>query len=123
MSSPNIVTVTSIIGNTAYLIPSGTSATSWSALTPSTNTVNKVNNIVAANVTSAPATITLSVNSGVGGAGTNFRLANQITVPAYASLIIVDKTTAIYVTDAQSIVVTSGTSNAIELVSSYEAIS
>ena len=122
MANPNIVNVTSIYGNTSYLVPTGTSATTWTALTPAAGTVNKIDNIVAANVTGTAATITVSVNSATGGGGTAYRLAYQITVPANASLIITDKTTAFYVGEAQSVVVTSGTTNAIEMVASYEAI-
>lgn len=122
MANPNIVSVTSIYGNTSYLVPTTTTATTWTALTPSANTVNKIDNIVAANVTGTAAVITLSVNSATGGGGTAYRLAYQITVPANASLIITDKTTAFYLGEAQSIVVTSGTTNAIEMVASYEAI-
>jgi hypothetical protein len=122
MANPNIVNVTSIYGNTSYLIPTTTTATTWTALTPSAGTVNKIDNIVAANVTGTAAVITVSVNSAVSGGGTAYRLAYQITVPANASLIITDKTTAFYVGEAQSVVVTSGTTNAIEMVASYEAI-
>jgi hypothetical protein len=122
MANPNIVNVTSIYGNTSYLVPTGTSATTWTALTPSSNTVNKINNIVAANVTSTSATITVSINSAISGGGTAYRLAYQIAVPANASLIVCDKSTGFYLGDAQSVVVTSGTSNAIEMTASYEAI-
>lgn len=122
MANPNIVNVTSIYGNTSYLIPSGTSATTWTALTPAANTVNKIDNIVAANVSGAPANITVSINSATGGGGTAYRIAFAVTVPANASLIIVDKSTSIYVGESQSIVVTSGTSGAIEMTASYEAI-
>ena len=122
MANPNIVNVTSIYGNTSYLIPTGTTATTWTALTPAVGTVNKIDNIVAANVTGATATITVSINSATGGGGTAYRLAYQITIPVNASLIICDKSTAFYLGEAQSIVVTSGTSNAIELTASYEAI-
>jgi hypothetical protein len=122
MANPNIVNVTSIYGNTSYLVPTTTTATTWTALTPAAGTVNKIDNIVAANVTGTAATITVSVNSATGGGGTAYRLAYQITVPANASLIITDKTTAFYVGEAQSVVVTSGTTNAIEMVASYEAI-
>lgn len=122
MANPNITAVVSIYGNTTYLIPSTTSATTWTSLTPAVGTVYKVNSIVAANVTGTAATITVSVNSATGGGGTAYRLAWQITIPANASLIITDKTTAFYVGEAQSIVVTSGTASAIELVASYEAI-
>jgi hypothetical protein len=122
MANPNIVSVTSIYGNTSYLIPSTTTATTWTALTPAVGTVNKIDNIVAANVSSATATITVSINSAAAGGGTAYRLAYQVSVPANASLIIVDKSTAFYVGEAQSIVVTSGTTNAIEMTASYEAI-
>ena len=122
MANPNIVAVTSIYGSTTYLIPTGTSATTWTALTPSVGTVNKIGSIVATNVTGSSATITVSINSAAAGGGTNYRLAYQVTVPANASLIVVDKSTAFYLGEAQSIVVTSGTTSAIELTSSYEAI-
>jgi len=122
MANPNIVNVTSIYGNTSYLIPSTTGATAWTALTPAVNTVNKVNNIVASNVTGSAVNVTVSINSATGGGGTAYRIAYQISVPANSSLIIVDKTTAIYVGESQSVVVTVGTSNAIELTASYEAL-
>ena len=122
MANPNIVNVTSIYGNTSYLIPSTTGATTWTALTPATGTVNKVNNIVASNVTGSAVAVTVSINSATGGGGTAYRIAYQISVPANSSLIIVDKTTAIYVGEGQSIVATVGTANAIELTASYEAL-
>lgn len=122
MANPNIVNVTSIFGNTTYLIPSTTSATTWTALTPAVGTVNKVNNIVAANVTGSAVAVTVSINSAISGGGTAYDIAYQISVPANASLIIIDKSTSIYVGEAQSIVVTVGTGSALELTSSYEAI-
>ena len=122
MANPNIVNVTSIYGNTSYLIPANTSANTWTALTPAAGTVNKVNNIVASNVTGSAALVTVSVNSATGGGGTAYRVAYQISVPSGASLIIVDKTTALYIGESQSVVVTVGTASAIELTASYEAI-
>jgi len=122
MANPNIVNVTSIYGNTSYLIPSTTSATTWTALTPASGTVNKIDNIVAANVTGSVATVTVSINSAISGGGTAYRLVYQVIVPVNASLIVVDKSTAFYLGEAQSIVVTVGTASAIELTASYEAI-
>lgn len=122
MANPNIVNVTSIYGNTTYLIPSTTGATTWTALTPSANTVNRVTSIVAANVTAGAVAVTVSVNSATGGGGTAYRIAYQISVPANASLIITDKTTSLYIGEGQSVVVTVGTGSAIELTATYEAI-
>ena len=122
MANPNIVNVTSIYGNTSYLIPSTTSATTWTALTPAAGTVNKIDNIVAANVTGSVATVTVAINSAAAGAGTNYRLVYQVPVPVNASIVVADKSTAFYLGEAQSIVVTVGTASAIELTASYEAI-
>jgi len=123
MANPNIVNVTSIYGNTNYLIPSTTSATTWTALTPAAGTVNKIDNIVAANVTASVATVTVSINSATAGGGTAYRLVYQVPVPVNASIVVADKSTAFYLGEAQSIVVTVGTASAIELTASYEAIS
>ena len=122
MANPNIVNVTSIYGNTSYLIPSSTAAATWTALTPAAGTVNKIDNIVAANVTASVATVTVAINSAAAGAGTNYRLVYQVPVPVNASIVVVDKSTAFYLGEAQSIVVTVGTASAIELTTSYEAI-
>jgi hypothetical protein len=122
MANPNIVNVTSIYGNTSYLIPSTTSATTWTALTPAAGTVNKIDNIVASNVTASVATVTVAINSAAAGAGTNYRLVYQVPVPVNASIVVADKSTAFYLGEAQSIVVTVGTASAIELTASYEAI-
>jgi len=122
MASPNIVTASSIYGGTTYLVPTGTSATTWTTLTPATNSLNRVNTLIATNVTATAASITVSVNSATGGGGTAYRLAYQISVPGYAALILVDKSDPLYIGESQSVVVTSGTSSAIELVSSYETI-
>lgn len=122
MANPNIVNVTSIYGNTTYLIPSVTTATVWTALTPATGTVNKLDSITAANVTTSTATVTVSVNSATAGGGTAYRIAYQISVPAYTTLVLVDKTLSMYIGEGQSVVVTVGTASAIELVATYEAI-
>ena len=133
MANPNIVNVTSIYGNTAYVIPSGTSAnTSWTynggtaltGLTPSANTVNRITSIVVANNSNAAANCSVAVaNNATYGSGTANYLAYQISVPAGASLIVTDKTTSFYVTENQSVGVITGTANALSFVATFEAIS
>jgi len=122
MANPNILNATSIYGNSTYLVPTTTTATPWTALTPAVGTVNRIDYLMAANVTGTAATITVSLNSATGGGGTAYRIAFQIQVPANTTLILSDKSTAIYLGENQSIVVTSGTTNAIEMTASYEAI-
>jgi len=122
MANPNILGATTIYGNTTYLIPANTSVNTWTALTPSANTVHKIENITVSNVTGNAVPITLSINSAISGGGTAYRIAYQISVPSNASLILTDKTTSFYVTETQSVVATVGTASALELVASYEAI-
>ena len=132
MANPNIVNVTSIYGNSAYVIPSNTSvsvawtyngSTSLTGLTPSANTVNRVTSIVVANVTSSAATCTVAIsNNATYASGTPYYIAYQISVPPNASVIVTDKTTSFYVTENQSVGVISGTSSALNYTATFEAI-
>ena len=123
MANPNIVNATSIYVSTTYLIPTGTNATTWTSLTPSANAVTKIDSLTATNVTASPAVITISVNNATGGGGTAYRIAFQLSIPAYTSLMLVDKGNPLYIGETQSVVATSGTNNAIELVASIQVLS
>ena len=133
MANPNIVNVTSIYGNTAYVIPSTTAATtSWTyngtttltGLTPASGTVNRVTGLTVANTTSSAATATVGIgnNATFGSATVVSYPAYQISVPAGATLIIIDKTTDVYITENQSVGVTSGTASALTYTATFEAI-
>ena len=124
MANPNIVAVTSILGNTTYLTPANTTANVLLSNAASSGDVLKINQIVAANVDgSSAANCTVTVNSAAAGGGTAYPIVSTVSVPADASLIVVDKTTAIYLMEDQSIVVTSGTASDLTFTISYEAIS
>lgn len=199
MANPNIVNVTSIYGNTAYVTPSSAAnltfnwtyngATALPMLTPAVNTVNRVTEVTASNITSSAATATVvtgsaavftgsistttltvtavtsgtiavgmtlytttsgfttattitALGTGTGGTGTytvstsqtvasgtiygispSSYQAYQISVPPNATLIIVDKTNSLYVTENQGMVVASGTANALSFGATFEAIS
>ena len=131
MANPNIVAVTSILGVPTYLTPSGTSAVVLLPNAASSGKVFKINQIVAANVDGSSAvdtTVSLYTNGAVAqgsapSGGTAFPIVSTISVPADASLIVVDKTTAIYLMEGTSISVTSGTASKITYSISYEEIS
>ena len=134
MANPNIVNVTSIYGNTAYVIPSSaaTATTSWTydgttaltGLKPATSTVNRVTSITAANTTSSAATATIAVgnNATFGSATVIAYPAFQISVPPTATLVIVDKTNSLYITENQSVAAYSGTASALTFTATFEAI-
>ena len=130
MANPNIVNVTSIYGNTTYYTPSGTTAVVLLANAASSGVVNKIDNVVASNVTASAANATVSIytNGAVAqgsapSGGTAYPLAFQVSVPANATLVVVDKSTSFYLQEGTSISITSGTANSLTFTTSYEAIS
>lgn len=131
MANPNIASTTAIYGTTTYYTPSGTSAVVLLANAASSGVVYKINQIVAANVdgtNAVNATVSIYTNGAVAqgsapAGGTAYPIASTISVPANASLIVVDKTTAIYLMEGTSITVTSGVASKITYSISYEAIS
>lgn len=123
MANPNIVNVTTITGNTTYLTPGNTTANTLLSNAASSGLVFKINQIVCANVNGSSAVnATVAINNQAAGAGTNYPIISTISVPASASLIAVDKTTAVYLMENSSIVVTSGTASGITYTISYESI-
>ena len=131
MANPNLLAATTASGTTAYLTPGGTSALVLIRNVASSGQVYKINQIVAANVSGSAAvnaTVSIYTNGGVApgsapSGGTGYPVASTISVPANASLIVADKTTAIYLMEDQSITVTSGTASGITYTVSYEIIS
>ena len=131
MAAPNILALNTATGKTTYLTPSGTTAVVLLQNAASSNKVLKINQIVAANVNGTIAvdcTVSIYTNGGVAqgsapSGGTAFPIASTISVPADASLIVVDKTTAIYLEENSSIIVTSGTASGITYSISYEDLS
>ena len=123
MANPNIVNVTTLTGNTTYLTPGNTTANTLLSNAASSGLVFKINQIVCANVNGSTAVnATVAINKQAAGAGTNYPIISTISVPASASVIAVDKTTAVYLMENSSIVVTSGTSSGITYTISYESI-
>lgn len=124
MANPNIVNVSAIYGNSSLTSLSTTSVTSLVSNAASSGKVYKINMIVVANVdgTSA-ADITINVYSNAtAGSGTAYAIASTISVPADASLIVSDKTTAFYLLENQSIGAIAGTANDLVVTCSWEEI-
>lgn len=130
MANPNIAALTTLTGNTTYLTPSGTSAVVLLPNAASSGQVFRINQIVAANVNGTSAvntTVSVYTNGAVAqgsapSGGTAYPIVSTVSVPAGASLIVVDKTTQLYLMEGTSITVTSGTASGITYSISYEVI-
>jgi hypothetical protein len=131
MANPNLLAATTASGTTTYLTPGGTTALVLVPNAASSGQVFKINQIVAANVNGSSAvdcTVSVYTNGAVAqgsapSGGTAYPIVSTVSVPADASLIVVDKTTGLYLMEGSSITVTSGTASGITYTISYEAIS
>jgi len=131
MANPNLLAATTASGTTTYYTPTGTTAVVLLPNAASSGQVFKINQIVATNVNGSAAvnaTVSIYTNGAQSqgsapSSGTAYPIASTISVPANAALIVVDKTTQVYLQEGTSITVTSGTASGITYSISYEVIS
>ena len=123
MAAPNLKTPTTITGKTAgYAVTASLAA----ALTNSaaSGKVFKINSLVVSNVDGTNAAdITVSYYSEDDIGGTATEIVSTISVPADASLVVIDKNTSIYLEEDRSIGATAGTASDLKVLVSFEEIS
>jgi hypothetical protein len=124
MAAPNIVNVTTITGKSAVVDLTTTSATLVVENPAASGKVFKINSLVVSNVDGTNAAdITISYYSEDNIGGTATEIVSTVSVPADASLIVIDKNTSIYLEEDRSIGATAGSANDLKVVVSYEEIS
>ena len=124
MANPNIVSVNSIFGNTTGIALTTTLTTVLLANTSGSNKVFKIESIMVANVDGTNAAdVTIDWNTNAGGTGTSIALAATISVPADATLNLVDKNSSFYLMENQSIIGGASADSDLECIISYEDIS
>lgn len=124
MANPNIVNVTDIRGKTAVVDLTTTNATLVVENVAASSKVFKINSLIVSNVDGANAAdITVSLYSEDNIGGTATQIVATVTVPADASLVVIDKTTSIYLEEDKSIGATASAANDLKVVCSYEEIS
>ena len=124
MSAPNIVNVTTITGKTNVVDLTTTNATLVVENPAASNKVFKINSLVVSNVdgtNAADITISLYSEDNIGGTAT--QIVSTVSVPADASLVVIDKNTSIYLEEDKSIGATAGSASDLKVVCSYEEIS
>lgn len=124
MAAPNIVNVTTITGKTNVVSLTTTNATLVVENPVSSNKVFKINSLVVSNVdgtNAADITVSLYSEDNIGGTATE--IVSTVSVPADASLVVIDKNTSIYLEEDKSIGATAGSASDLKVVVSYEEIS
>ena len=117
MANPNIVNVATINGKTDTFALTTTSA---NLVTATANTVFKINSIMIANIDGTNAAdVTIKYNDG----STDRAIASTISVPADATLSLVDKNNGFYLEETEIIKGTASANSDLECLISYEVIS
>ena len=124
MANPNIVSVNSIFGNTTGIALTTTLTTVLLANAAASGKVFKIESIMVANVDGTNAAdVSIDWNTNAGGTGTSFALAATISVPADATLNLVDKNSSFYLMENQSIIGGASANSDLECIIAYEDIS
>jgi hypothetical protein len=124
MANPNIVNVSSIYGVTTYAALTTTLTTILLANAASSGKVYKINSIMVANIDgSSAADATVKINTAAAGNGTSYALASTISVPADATLQVIDGNASFYLQEDKSILGGASANGDLEIVISYEEIS
>jgi hypothetical protein len=124
VANPNIVNVTTITGKSAVVDLTTTNATLVVENPAASNKVFKINSLIVSNVdgtNAADITVSLFSEDNIGGTAT--QIVSTVSVPADASLVVIDKNTSIYLEEDKSIGATAGSASDLKVVVSYEEIS
>jgi len=125
MAAPNIVNISTLTGKTTYVNLTTTGSTSVLSNASGSNRVYKINSLFVSNTDTANA-VNITVNyydsASIAAATTSGSLAGSITVPAKSNLIILDKSTALYLEENDAIGAIAGTAAKLTVVCSYEDI-
>jgi len=123
MANPNIVSVASIYGKTVYDTDIAVTAASLVSNAASSGKIFKINSLIIANIDGTNAAdITVTLRNAAGGT-TYSTLANTISVPADATLVVISKDTSVYLEEDMSLYVLASAAGDLSATCSYEEIS
>jgi len=124
MANPNINNATSVVANNASLSLTSTSATQLVSNAASSGKVYLIDGITVANIDTANAvTVTVALYQSATNTGTAYELCSTVSIPANASLIVVDKSQGVSLLEAESIYVTAGTASKLKVNASWKELS
>lgn len=124
MTAPNLASPTTITGKVATVSLTSTSATSVLSNAASSNKCLRVVSLIVSNVDGTnPADITINYYSAAALGGTATEIASTVSVPADASMVVIDRSTALYLEEDRSLGATAGTASDLKVVCVYEEIS
>ena len=124
MAAPNIVGITTLVGFSTFTTLSNTNATSIVSNAAASNKVLKVTSVIVANTSDSNTEyVHVSLNDMAVGGGGNRYIQKNVGIETGTSQVVVDRASAVYLEENQSLVVQSNTrANVFDVIASYEEI-
>jgi hypothetical protein len=123
MAAPNLIGATTINGKTTGVSLTTTAATVVLSNPAASGKCLKVNTLNVSNYTATATTIIIGFYTAAALGGTQFRIVGGVTVPAYSTLNVIDKSSQYYLEEDESLGATAGVGNRFDITCSYEDIS
>jgi len=123
MANPNIVNVSSLYGKTVFDADVAVTASAIVTNAASSGKILKVNSLIIANIDGASAADITATIRNAAGSVTNSTIANTVSVPADATLVLLSKDTSIYLEEDMSIYLAASVAGDLSATCSYDEIS
>ena len=117
MANPNVVAVSSIYANTA--VDADVAASAVSLLTCGSNKLQKINSLIIANIDGTNAA---TIDVWVTRSSVDYYIAKTISVPADATLVVIDKNMGLYLMESDILKIQASTAGDLSATCSYEEI-
>ena len=117
MANPNVVAVSSIYANTA--VDADVAASAVSLLTCASNKLIKINSLIIANIDGTNAA---SIDVWVTRSSADYYIAKTISVPADATLVVIDKNMGLYLVESDILKIQASAAGDLSATCSYEEI-
>ena len=117
MANPNVVAVSSIYANTA--VDADVAASAVSLLTCGSNKLQKINSLVIANIDGTNAA---TIDVWVTRSSADYYIAKTISVPADATLVVIDKSMGLYLIESDILKIQASASGDLSATCSYDEI-
>ena len=123
MAAPNLIGASLINGKVTGANLSNTSMTSVISNASSSGKCFKINTLNACNFSNSSAQVTIAYYSAAALGGTATFIAGNITIPAFSTLNIIDRSSQYYLEENNSLGAQASAGNALAITVSYEDIS
>ena len=117
MANPNVVAVSSIYANTA--VDADVAASAVSLLTCGSNKLQKINSLIIANIDGTNAA---TIDVWITRSSADYYIAKTISVPADATLVIIDKNMGLYLIESDILKIQASAAGDLSATCSYEEI-